>query len=45
MGWGRNASITHTSLGGQQGIYIVTLKKEYKAMPTSENRCCVDKIT
>ena len=31
-------------LEGSKG-YIVTLKKEYKAMPTSENRCCVDKIT
>ena len=28
MGWGRNASVMHTSLQGQQVIYIDILKKK-----------------
>ena len=45
MGWGRNVSQSRTlHFEGSKG-YIVIFKKEYKAMLTSENRCCVDKIT
>ena len=29
MGWGENASIMHTSLQGQQEIYIYIFRKEF----------------